>query len=116
MLRSVDVAAALIPAVTAFANERGLQFGRGCQCIVGALGAQQRLYLRPLPHGHGSLRPIFRTSLTRGAGREALARDRRRGSKEREILLRPAIIICSTSSRLSGESGLGRFAGSGSCS
>jgi hypothetical protein len=81
MLRSVDVAAALMPAVTAFADERGRRFGLGCQCIVGTLGAQQRLYLRPLPHGHGSLRPIFRPSRRRGAGREALARDRRCGSK-----------------------------------
>ena len=68
--------AALMPAVMAFADERGLRFELGCQCIVGAPGAQQRLYLRPLPHGHSSLRPIFRPSRRRGAGREALARRR----------------------------------------
>ena len=81
MLTSVDVAAALMPAIMAFANDRGLRFGLGCQCIVGALGAQQCLYLRPLPHGHGSLRPILRPSRRRGVVREALARDRRCGSK-----------------------------------
>ena len=69
------------PAVMAFADERGFRFGLDSQCIVGALGAQQCLSLRPLPHGHGSLRPIFRPSRRRGAGREALACDRRCGSK-----------------------------------
>ena len=53
----------------------------GGQWTVGVLEPQQRLYLRPLPHGHGSLRPILRPSRRKGAGHEALARDRRCGSK-----------------------------------
>jgi hypothetical protein len=54
---------------------------RDGQCTIRALAPQQCLYLRPLPHGHCSLRPILGPSRRNCMCRGACWSDRRSGSK-----------------------------------